>query len=253
MTGRAFDRAAADALTTVGAEGVRALAEEIGKQRQKASVISARAIPGFTEAATALLKAMGADGLAPSEAAAYLRGLAAGHALRAKEQETSLVWSGPSTHRVPVRTTSRVLLQLVEAAQQELLLMTYSATRYAPLTHALEAAAHRGVCIDVVVETLQGAGSALSGAEPASAFLDVPGIRVWHWPPSNRTEPGAKTHAKLALADRRVLFTTSANFTQSGVDRNIEAGVLITGGAVPARTAEHIQELQRLGVLQRYW
>lgn len=131
--------------------------------------------------------------------------------------------------------------------------MTYSATRYTPLTNALDAAVGRGVHIDVVVETLQGAGSALSGTEPASAFLEVPGLRVWHWPLGNRAEPGAKTHAKLALADRRVLLTTSANFTQSGVDRNIEAGVLITGGSVPARTSEHIQELQRTGVLQRYW
>ncbi|MFJ2826406.1 DISARM system phospholipase D-like protein DrmC [Streptomyces sp. NPDC087263] len=253
MTGAAFERAAADALTTVGAEGVRALAQEIGKQRSRAAILSAWALPGFTEAARALLEAIGVDGAAPSEAAAYLRGLAAGDALRAKEQEISLVWSGPSTHRVPVRTTSRVLLQLVEAARHELLLMTYSATRYAPLTHALEAAAGRGVSIDVVVETLQGAGSALSGTEPASAFLDVPGLSVWHWPPNSRAEPGAKTHAKLALADRRTLFTTSANFTQSGVDRNIEAGVLITGGSVPARTSEHIQELQRMGVLQRYW
>lgn len=253
MTEAAFEQAAADALTMVGAEGVRALAEEIGKQRSRASILSARAFPGFAEVAGDLLSAMEADGLVPSEAAAYLQGFASGHALRAKEQEVSLVWSGPSTHRVPVRTTSRVLLQLVEAAQRELLLMTYSATRYMPLTHALEAAAGRGVRIDVVVETLQGAGSALSGAEPASAFLDVSGLRIWHWPPGNRAEPSAKTHAKLVLADRRVLLTTSANFTQSGVDRNIEAGVLITGGSVPARTSEHIQELQRMGVLQRYW
>lgn len=253
MTGVAFERAAADALTTVGADGIRALAEEIGKQRSRTSILSARAFPGFAEAARDLLEAMGADAIAPSEAAAYLQGFANGHALRAKEEEISLVWSGPSTHRVPVRTTSRVLLQLVEAAQRELLLMTYSATRYMPLTYALEAAADRGVRIDVVVETLQGAGSALSGAEPASAFLDISGLRVWHWPLENRAEQGAKTHAKLALADRRVLLTTSANFTQSGVDRNIEAGVLITGGSVPARTSEHIQELQRTGVLQRYW
>ncbi|WP_308298846.1 DISARM system phospholipase D-like protein DrmC [Streptomyces sp. GESEQ-35] len=237
----------------MGADGVRTLAEGIGKQRPRASVLSARAFPGFADAATALLEAIEADGVASSAAAAYLHGLAAGHALRAKEQEISLVWSGPSSHRVPVRTTSRALLQLVEAAQQELLLMTYSATRYTPLTNALDAAVGRGVHIDVVVETLQGAGSALSGTEPASAFLEVPGLRVWHWPLGNRAEPGAKTHAKLALADRRVLLTTSANFTQSGVDRNIEAGVLITGGSVPARTSEHIQELQRTGVLQRYW
>ncbi|MEW2400399.1 DISARM system phospholipase D-like protein DrmC [Streptomyces sp. NPDC046862] len=249
----AFEQAAAEALKVVGADGVRTLAEEIGRQRPRASVLSACAFPGFLESGTSVLHAITADGMDSSEAAAYLRGLAAGHSVGVREQEVSLVWSGPSTHQVPVRTTSRVLLQLIDSAQRELLLMTYSATRYTPLTHALEAAAARDVRIDVVVETLQGAGSALSGTEPASAFLDVSGLRIWHWPPGNRAEPGAKTHAKLALADRRVLLTTSANFTQSGVDRNIEAGVLITGGSVPTRTAEHVQELRRTGVLQRYW
>ncbi|MGH3188673.1 MAG: hypothetical protein ACRDPY_21440 [Streptosporangiaceae bacterium] len=32
--------------------------------------------------------------------------------------------------------------------------------------------------------------------------------------------PGAKMHAKLAVADRRVLLVTSANLTQSGVAKN---------------------------------
>ncbi|MFF3556109.1 phospholipase D-like domain-containing protein [Streptomyces tsukubensis] len=81
----------------------------------------------------------------------------------------------------------------------------------------------------------------------------MPGARLWHWPPDKRGEPGAKTHAKLAVADRRTLLTTSANLTQSGVDRNIEAGTLIRGGSAPARAAEHVAELQRTGVLQRFW
>lgn len=88
---------------------------------------------------------------------------------------------------------------------------------------------------------------------PASAFTDVPGARLWHWPPDKRGEPGAKTHAKPAVADRRTLLTTSASLIQSGVDRNIEAGTLIRGGSAPARAAEHVAELQRTGVLQRFW
>jgi phosphatidylserine/phosphatidylglycerophosphate/cardiolipin synthase-like enzyme len=249
----AFERAAADAQTIVGSDGIRAVAEQISKGQSRAAVLTARANPGFAEAVGTLLDAITSDGLSAVEAAAYLRGLAAGHVQGAGEQEVSLVWSGPSTHRVPVRSTGRALLQLIDEAQRELQLMTYSATRYPPLAQALDAAIARRVSIDVVVETLQGAGSALSGTEPASAFAAVPGIRVWHWPLVNRTEPGAKTHAKLAVADRHVLLTTSANFTQSGVDRNIEAGVLVRGGTLPARTSEHIQELQRTGILERYW
>ncbi|HZB30227.1 MAG TPA: phospholipase D-like domain-containing protein [Streptosporangiaceae bacterium] len=58
-------------------------------------------------------------------------------------------------------------------------------------------------------------------------------------------------HAKVAIADRRVLLVTSANLTQSGVAKNIEAGLLIRGGTVPVRAAEHIAELQAAGTLVR--
>lgn len=199
-----------------------------------------------------MLDSLKVDRVPAETASAYLSGLAAGYAQRAGEQEVSLVWSGPTSHRVPVRSTGRVLFELVDEAQRQLQLMTYSARRYPPLTRALQAAIDRGVVIDAVVETLHGAGSALSETEPASAFAEVDGIRIWHWPPGGRPT-GAKTHAKLVVADRYRLLTTSANLTRSGADRNIEAGVLVSGGHVPARASEHIEELQRTGVLQRYW
>jgi len=59
---------------------------------------------------------------------------------------------------------------VVREAQRELLLMTYSARPHQPLTEALSAAIGRGVKVSVVVETLQGAGGALSGDEPYQAF-----------------------------------------------------------------------------------
>ncbi len=58
-------------------------------------------------------------------------------------------------------------------------------------------------------------------------------------------------HAKVAVADRRVLLVSSANLTQSGVSKNIEAGVLVRGGHAPQRVAEHIGELRTMGVLRR--
>jgi phosphatidylserine/phosphatidylglycerophosphate/cardiolipin synthase-like enzyme len=58
-------------------------------------------------------------------------------------------------------------------------------------------------------------------------------------------------HAKLAVADRRVLLVSSANLTQSGVGKNIEAGLLVRGGSAPLRAAEHIAELKISGVLER--
>ncbi len=246
-----FERAVVDAVERIGPVWTRMLAERIAAGDPRAAIIGAVPAPGFPEVATAVLEAQLRHGVSDGEAATYLRGVAAGYARHADSVRVETVWSGPASHRVPVRATARVLTDLVTEASQELVLMTYSAKPYQPLLDALDAAVTRGVAVTVVVETLQGAGSALAGAEPAAAFAAVPGVELWHWPVAKRTEPGAKLHAKLAVADRRVLLVSSANLTQSGVSKNIEAGVLVRGGSAPRRAAEHVTELKAAGVLVR--
>jgi phosphatidylserine/phosphatidylglycerophosphate/cardiolipin synthase-like enzyme len=129
--------------------------------------------------------------------------------------------------------------------------MTYSARRYEPVRAALAAAIDRAVAVDVVVETLSGAGSALSGSEPATAFAGLHGLNLWHWPTPNRTTAGAKMHAKLAVADGKTLLVSSANLTQSGVSDSLEAGLLVRGGAAPQRALEYVRDLQARGLLRR--
>ena len=113
--------------------------------------------------------------------------------------------------------------------------MTYSAKPYQPLTDALTDARARGVAITAVVETLQGADSALAGAEPYAAFAQVPGIDLWHWPVGGREEQTSKMHAKLAVADRRVLLVTSANLTQSGWPRTSKPDCSSAAASRPRR------------------
>ncbi|MQA77392.1 MAG: endonuclease [Streptosporangiales bacterium] len=211
---------------------------------------SAAVGPGEADDVRQLRAAQRGDGLPVQEAAAYLRGVAAGY-LHTGATRVEAVWSGPSTHQVPVRATAQVLVDVVQEAERDLVLLTYSAKPYEPLLDALAAAIERDVRVSVVVETLTGAGSALAGAEPAAAFLRVPRVELWHWPSAQRTQARAKMHAKVAIADRRVLLVSSANLTQSGVAKNIEAGLLVRGGTAPARAAEHIAALQATGVLTR--
>jgi phosphatidylserine/phosphatidylglycerophosphate/cardiolipin synthase-like enzyme len=103
-----------------------------------------------------------------------------------------------------------------------------------------------------VAETLAGARGLLKGREPAEAFASVPGLSLWHWAREPVDHPHSRQHAKLAVADRRTLFLGSANLTESAAHRNIEAGVLVSGGEAPIRAAEHIVELQRLGILKPF-
>jgi phosphatidylserine/phosphatidylglycerophosphate/cardiolipin synthase-like enzyme len=55
--------------------------------------------------------------------------------------------------------------------------------------------------------------------------------------------------AKIAVADRHALLVSRVNLTESGVENNIEAGVIIRGGQAPRRFAEHIDELRASGIL----
>ena len=57
--------------------------------------------------------------------------------------------------------------------------------------------------------------------------------------------PYCSMHAKCVAVDRRWAFISSANFTQRGQERNIEAGVLIDD----AEFAEHLT-MQWLGLIE---
>jgi phosphatidylserine/phosphatidylglycerophosphate/cardiolipin synthase-like enzyme len=242
-----LDDVAARALAALGPATVSAIAEHLATGWPDAAILQA-VPPAEQPDASALLAAARAAG---ASGTAYLRGAASGYRQRADELTVEVVWSGPASPWVPVRATAAVLIDLVNEAGHELLLMTYSARPYQPLIDALRAAAGRHVTITAVVETLHGAGSALSGDEPAAAFTDVPAAEIWYWPTTRRPEPGSKMHAKLAIADQRTLLMTSANLTQAGVAKNIEGGLLVRGGTAPTRAREHIRELQANGTLTR--
>lgn len=245
-----FEEAAVAAATRLGAAGLRSLANRVAADWPAHAILTSGG-QTFAEAAAPVLAVLDTHGGTPAEVAAFLRGLAAAHEHMTTSVTVETVWSGPSSHSVPVRATAQALVEVIAEARHELLLMTYSAKPHLEIRTALEAATTQGVAVTVVVETLRGAGSALSGAEPAAAFSAIPGVELWHWPVINRTESGSKMHAKLAVADQRVLLVSSANLTQSGVAKNIEAGLLVRGGHAPRRAAEHISQLKAAGVLER--
>lgn len=244
-----FEQAAIDAAPRLGAPALRSLAAQIAAGRPDHAILGGG--NQWVEAARPVLLARGESGVPDLEAGAFLRGLAAAQEQLTTSVTVETVWSGPSSHAVPVRATAQALVEVIAGAAHELLLATYSAKPHEDIRAALSSAVARGVAVTVVVETLQGAGSALAGSEPAAAFAAIPGVQLWHWPVAQRHETGSKMHAKLAVADRQVLLVSSANLTQSGVAKNIEAGLLVRGGHAPRRAAEHIVELKANHVLDR--
>ena len=54
----------------------------------------------------------------------------------------------------------------------------------------------------------------------------------------------------LRLADRSIALITSANLTGAGINDNIELGVLIEAGPLPAKLHDHFDLLIEEGILE---
>lgn len=246
-----FAEAVGRAVDELGPGPVRTLAGRLADGDGETALRSLSVRPGFADAVTAIRAAQRMDRVDDRLAAMYLRGVADGHERSAAGERVETVWSGPTSHAVPVRSTAAVLIGLIDGARTDLLLTTYSARPYPPVREALQRAREREVRIRVVVETLQGAGSALSDVQPAAAFREVPGVQLWHWPAGRRPNRSARMHAKIAVADAVTLLVSSTNLTQSGIEHSIESGILVRGGAAPRRAVEHIDHMIAEGELAR--
>ncbi len=129
-------------------------------------------------------------------------------------------------------------------------------TRFRRLREALVRAARRGVQINVVVETpnrIEGQGEydtlQALGADVGACAA------VYYWPEEKRAvAEGGKVgilHVKCAVADGRCLFLSSANLTEYAFSINMELGMLVTGGPLPAQVEAQFDALIGNGVLVR--
>lgn len=171
-----------------------------------------------------------------------------------RQQTVDIVWTGPVTDEVPVRHTRQVLLDVIDAAHQHLVLVSFAAYRVEPIVDALAGAAARGVQVDLVLETALASGGRLT-VDAADAFATIAGSVAFHvWPAERRpvhpTGGLASLHAKAAIADDHTALVTSANLTGSAIGANMELGLLVRGGPVPRRLAQHFQQLIADGVLE---
>jgi phosphatidylserine/phosphatidylglycerophosphate/cardiolipin synthase-like enzyme len=171
-------------------------------------------------------------------------------------QTVELVWTGPNTGDAPFRRTEQAILQVLDAAQERITLVSFAVYRIPNVAAALVRAARRGVRLTVIVETpdrIEGEGEystlrALGGDVAACAS-------VYYWPKANRPigENGKVgiLHVKCAVADGEWLFLSSANLTQQAFTVNMELGMLVRGGTMPRRVEEQFEGLIAEGVLER--
>lgn len=190
-----------------------------------------------------LVDAWRATSVSPAELASML--LAASHAFQngSNRQSTELVWTGPTTPFVSARRTEQALLQVIDAAKQTLFVTSFVAYDISTIVSALNKASARGVIVSMLLESSQDHGGSISFDAISKMRTLIPSAKLYSW--HERVVPFAegRVHAKVAVADGLVCFITSANLTGFAMDKNMEVGVLISGGDIPKTLEEHLRAL----------
>lgn len=171
--------------------------------------------------------------------------IAASHvyAKAASEQSTELVWTGPMTPFVSARRTEQALLQVINSAEQSLFITSFVAYDVSTIVKALNAADQRGVIITMLLESSQDHGGSINIDVIGKMRGLVPGAQLYAWRDKTGDFANGRVHAKVALADKITCFITSANLTGYAMEKNMEAGVLISGGRIPKLLDDHLRSL----------
>lgn len=158
-------------------------------------------------------------------------------------QTTELVWTGPTTPFVSARRTEQALLQVIDAAKQGLFVTSFVAYDVSAIVKALNDASLRGVSVSMLLESSSDQGGSISFDVLGKMRVLVPSAKLYAWRERAPSFADGRVHAKVAVADERVCFITSANLTGHAMERNMEAGVLISGGQLPKLLHEHLRAL----------
>jgi putative cardiolipin synthase len=235
----------------------QAIAAELGPTASgRNAALAAVPTPRYREIALALLDewTSKASDLPGSAVALALRS-----ASRTLEQEqhresVDIVWTGPTTAEVPVRLTREALIDVIRAAQEKLIIVSFAAYKVEVIVNELTLAADRGVGVRLILETDEVGGGTLTvdAADAFSALRKVAEFYVWPADKRPALEHGkASLHAKAAVADDHTALVTSANLTGHALTENMELGLLVRGGPIPKRLAAHFQQLMNRRVLVR--
>lgn len=181
----------------------------------------------------------------PGAAVALALGAAAVSCEEAEQRRPQLVVSGPMTSAVAVRLTSAVVIEVIRAATDRVLLVSFAAHGVAEVVRELGLAAARGVGVDLVLErTVEQGGTLRDDAGGATFAALADRSRVWHWPADRRRSRGrAALHAKVVIADGELALLSSANLTDRGLSDNIEVGLLIRDRETAGQLDRHFRAL----------
>ena len=246
--------AVAAVVCLVSPEKVQAIASRIRRSDTSKAVSALSGVVGTPAASGVvdqLVDAWRATTVSAEELASML--LAAGHICTkaANQQSTELVWTGPTTPFVSARRTEQALLQVINAAEKTLFITSFVAYDISTIVKALNVASDRGVVISMLLELSQDHGGSITFDAIGKLRSLVPSARLYAWHEKGESFSDGRVHAKVAVADGRMCFITSANLTGHAMEKNMEAGVLISGANVPRLLEDHLQSLVDTKLISR--
>lgn len=238
--------AVAAVVCLVSPEKVQAIASRIRRTdavKAAGALSGAVSTPVAAEVVDQLIDAWRSTSVSAEELASML--LAAGYVFTkaTNQQSTELVWTGPTTPFVSARRTEQALLQVINAAEQTLFITSFVAYDVSTIVKALNAASDRGVVISMLLELSQDHGGSITFDAIGKMRSLVPAARLYAWRDKADPFSDGRVHAKVAVADGKMCFITSANLTGHAMEQNMEAGVLLTGGQIPKLLLDHLQAL----------
>lgn len=146
----------------------------------------------------------------------------------AEAPSVQLVWTGPISTPIPTRSTAGVLLDLINVARFEIVIVGYVLTDGASVIFEhLAAAQRRGVKIVIIGNRLEQQLRVLQTIWPEDQQLPDLYSRL-----EIPDDPLSALHAKLAIADQKQMLVTSANLTYHGLAGNIEIGLQVSGKVI---------------------
>lgn len=184
--------------------------------------------------------------LSPETLSGALMGASYTSQFLADEERLEMVWTGPNSMIVPSRSTRQVLVDAIDKANKQLFLISYVAYDLDLVMQALTNAIDRGVEVRILLESPKKLGGNIEYDSFGLFMSRIPDARLYCW---NSQIKAGSVHAKGLIVDQAVAFITSANLTESAMERNMELGILIKGGPVPKKLSRHLQALIDMRVI----
>lgn len=167
-----------------------------------------------------------------------------------------LIWTGPEHFTSNFRRTDQALLGLINGADEQLLVVSFAVYKAQPIIDAIKNAILRNVKVIICLEDSDGSQGKLSFSGLKAFSESVFKLASFYtWPIKNRPQTAdgkyGSLHAKIAVADHKNVFISSANLTDYAMDLNMEMGVLIEDRVIGEQITDLFNDMIVNSVLQK--